>query len=144
MDQVPDSRATQLPQIIVAKPQAVRIAVALLWVSLAIGVINPWLVAHGSTPEHLVAYGIFVLLCCGIGIPFVLAISAGRNWARILLLVLFVAGCVIDAFDYARLAARPTFSAAEFALQTVLQLVALCLMFSRSATPWYRRASPKG
>jgi uncharacterized membrane protein len=75
------------------KPQSIVVAVNLLWVSLAVGLVKMLLDFAHLTGAGPAAFTNFVLLFTFALIGVLISkISAGRNWARITLLVLFVVG----------------------------------------------------
>ena len=68
--------------------------------------------------------------------------SRGRNWARIVFLVMFVLGIPVAVAIFSDvstwLAERPG-ETARIAIQTCLQAAGLACLFSRGASRWFRR-----
>lgn len=71
-------------------------------------------------------------------------LSAGRNWARWVLAVLWGLGALGMAASFALMPQvwqiQPGLLVTGSVLQTALQLVILVLLFSRDAGPWFRPA----
>jgi hypothetical protein len=122
------------------KPVEIKRATDLLWVSLAIGLVKipiDW--AH-LTSQASAAFNTFVIIfTLVLSAFFIWKIGQGRNWARIVLLVLFLLGMVPYIFivrgEFARSLASGTISAVQLGLQTV----AFFLIFTSPGTEWFRR-----
>jgi len=121
------------------RPVQVRWAVALLSVSLALSVPSTYL-QYLRGPRVLadqVALAVTLMLLVLLAWVYV-RIYRGRNWARIVWLVLFVLG--VASYFFPEVGVRP--GAAERGLKLVsllLELVALYLLFSKPGTLWFRR-----
>ena len=114
-----------------AIPNGVQRAVIMLWASIGIGIINSRFLVSHSTPGGL--WTEFVI--AGI----VAMIGAGRNWARITLLALFLPGLVLMIVLLPLLLrVNGTLSLVVMAAQTLLQTVAVILLFQREASQWFR------
>ncbi len=114
-----------------AMPNGVQRAVIMLWASIGIGILNSlFLVAHRRPGGHWTEFVI-----AGI----VAMIGAGRNWARITLLVLYLPGLVL------MILLIPVFLRIDGPLPllvlsagTLLQTAALILLFQPEASEWFR------
>jgi hypothetical protein len=124
------------------RPLEVTRAVRLLWISLAIGVIG--LLARylefsiGSIVYLLIGEGARCLILTWI----ILKIAAGRNWARIVVLVALLASLGRTTFNWHYYAqfftgAHPL-TALELAAKALLDLGAACLLFMPRANRWFK------
>jgi len=116
-----------------AAPAALKLATRLLWASLAMGLVNAALewnyVAATVTPNFvwgvlIFTFGLIAILTFNIG--------RGRNWARIVLLVLAIIG-LPSLVQMPAMFARSPVSASLSLLQTAIQLTALYIVFFTSA-----------
>jgi hypothetical protein len=69
----------------------------------------------------------------------ILKISVGRNWARIILLVLVLFGIPFAVPAYIVEVKKNFFSGALSILVAFLQLLGTGLLFTRSSNPWFRK-----
>jgi hypothetical protein len=125
------------------RPLEVVWALRLLWASLAVGVVTvvgPYLL------EISVGLLIYLILAGGaryvISVWVILRIASGRNWARILYLVILVAGFGYMALNwqvYAQLFTfRQPLAAASWIAKTLLDIGAACLLFMPRANRWFK------
>jgi hypothetical protein len=125
------------------RPLEVVRAVRLLWISLAISVI-------GLLARYLleISIGLIVYLLISGGARYlistwiILRIAGGHNWARIVFLVVFLAGLGYMIFNWRSYAQyftgeRPLY-ALELAAKTLLDLGAACLLFMPRANRWFK------
>ena len=126
----------------IQKPQSVVIAVNLLWASLAVGLVKMLMDFSNLSSVAPAAFTNFVLIFVFSLIGFlVFKISAGRNWARITFLVMFVIGMLptlplmFDEFSRA-----PVVGALSVA-QVGLQVYALFLLFTQQGSTWFRKVA---
>lgn len=127
-------------------PRAVVQAVWLLWISLAVGLVelalsmNPLRESAEVAPgAGMTAFGVFasITLIGTVYLVLVHHVRKGRNWARITVLVLVALG-VIDS-----LIARRPMELAPFLLnllEVLLDVTALALLFSGPGSHWFNRA----
>lgn len=113
------------------KPKPIVTAVSLLWASMAVGVVKMLIDFLYYSALAPAAFTNFVLVCTFAFLAFLLTkISAGRNWARITFLVLFVLGMLpalpLMLGEFSRL---PVVGALSVA-QVGLQVYALFLLFT--------------
>jgi hypothetical protein len=125
------------------RPLEVVWALRLLWASLAVGVVTvvgPYLL------EISVGLLIYLILAGGaryvISVWVILKIAGGRNWARILYLVVLVAGFGYMALNWQGYAQLFTFrqplTAASWIAKTLLDIGAACLLFMPRANRWFK------
>ncbi|MGA3209677.1 MAG: hypothetical protein ABSD20_00125 [Terriglobales bacterium] len=123
------------------KPFQVKLAVALMWLSIAASPVK-----SVFERTHLRSLGSFVLGDSDVAIDLTLLLSAllfwkvgqGRNWARFAFLACFIAGLLpyssmvkTDFFQW------PGVAALEIA-GVVFQCAALALLFTRPGRDWFR------
>src|SRR6185437_1928527 len=81
------------------RPKEVTLAVKLLWTTLALGLAGMFLQPLNATaPAQWIGVIIGVGAVFGIWAWIVSKIARGRNWARILFLVLVVLGLIVTVF----------------------------------------------
>lgn len=124
------------------KPQSVALAVSLLWASLGVGVVKITfeLFKHAAGGIDAISFTVLAATLA-IVVFLIFKIAAGRNWARIAFLVLFVlgsfpmAGVILDEF------ASAPFMGALSVAQIGLQAYALYLLFTQPGSAWFRKAA---
>jgi hypothetical protein len=126
-------------------PRAVVQAVWLLWISLAIGLVelalsmNPFRNPTEVQPEaHMTVFGVFASITF-IGTAYLVVVHhvrKGRNWARVTVLVLVALG-VIESLVAPRTAEIVPFLLNL--LEILLDIAALALLFSNPASQWFNR-----
>jgi hypothetical protein len=125
------------------RPLEVIWAVRLLWTSLAVGiatVIGPYLLT--ISPGLL----LYLLFAGGaryvISIWILLKIDGGRNWARIVFLVVLVAGLGYTALQWQTYAplfkGKQPLTEAAWIAKTLLDSGAACLLFMPRANRWFK------
>ena len=125
------------------KPQAVKTAVNVFWANLAVGLVKiPLDFAHYSAMAPA-AFLIIGSVASFAFIAFLIAkISAGRNWARIVVLILFAPGIPLNlalGILPAEFTRAPVMGALSL-LQMGMVVYALFLLFTQSGSVWFRRA----
>ena len=125
------------------KPQPVVTAVNLLWVSLAVGLVKMLMDFSNLSGMAAAAFTNFILIFTFALIAFLIfKISAGRNWARITFLVMFIIGVLptlpIVLGEFSRSAVVGALSAAQIGLQ----VYALFLLFTQPGSSWFRKVVP--
>jgi hypothetical protein len=122
-----------------AKPAAIGRACGLLWASLLVGVLKTamdWTHLRSQSRDafNVLVTIVFVFALTGF---FIWKIGQGKNWARIVFLVLWLIGAVpfvvIVRSDFARSPA----SASVSVIQVVLQVAALFLIFTNPGKEWF-------
>jgi len=122
------------------KPKNVSLAVNLSWASLAIGPVKMMLDPTG--PAHQTSFmqaALIVIITLALIAFLILKFSAGKNWARITLLVFFFLGMAPAFFilpaEFNRSAIVGILSIAE----GILQGYALFLAFTKPGSEWFRK-----
>lgn len=130
-------------QSTVEQPQSVRAAVNLLWASLVVGLVKMLMDFSNLSAVAPAAFTNFVLIFTFAIIGFLIfKLSAGRNWARITFLVMFVIGMLptlpLVLSEFSR---SPVVGALSVA-QIGLQVYALFLLFTKPGSVWFRKITP--
>jgi hypothetical protein len=126
------------------RPAQVAWAVWLMWVSVAVGVISTVVQYTGVFNLYMV-----VLVLAGsagrtaIAAWLILKTSARRNWARILLLLwfLYAIGVIVWRWQVyiGSFTAGPRLATATWVIKSVLDCVALILLFTPAANRWFKQ-----
>ena len=148
----PGARVGDPVEKITEKPQAIRLAVLLLWISVGLAVaVTAWrmpaylqMIRSGvMAPVYLFVQLTWVAVSCGLVILVAFMVAAGRDWARWIYVLLYVLGTFITAGPLAfipnliQYLQTAPISAASMLLQPVLQTVALVAMFVRPSREWF-------
>jgi hypothetical protein len=127
----------------VERPKDVAIAVAILWTSAALSIVLPvvsWFTIP-NRPYRPVLDVVQVVMTSGFLGLLAYKISIGRNWARWLFAVMWVFGALALLVLIGRapslLTTVPPLISIGGGLQTLLQLVALTLMFRGESRRWF-------
>ncbi len=126
---------------LVHKPKSIVAARNILYATLFLGVIN-WAIAqwttdlYRGTPVKAIVTLIITLL-----ILFLLIkqVGLGRKWARVVLLVLFIAGILIFPWTLPGLFQANLLVGVISLLQAIMDIVALVYLFSKESTLWFNR-----
>ena len=122
------------------KPKSVSLAVNLSWASLVLGVVKIIVDSNGPTHQSPLIFVAFVLIITSALIVFLIfKISAGKNWARITLLVFFLLGMVPEIFIVLTEFARSAIVGIISVAQVLLQVYALFLLFTKPGSEWFRK-----
>ena len=136
----PKSVVRDAPAEPVERPRQVGLAAKCLWASIGIGgillVLDYRFIAGASSAATAWIVPAAVL---GVLALFTAAISAGRNWARIVFLVLFVIGALPYFAVLAEMFARSKLTASLSVIQLLLQAAAMYLVFTKPGSAWFRR-----
>lgn len=137
----------------VPKPLSVRVAVGLLWLSVALSVVElpaqwhevsaalPLLPASAVSSLADIA-GVAALVFLAFNIWLYLRISQGRNWAR---LTYMISAALSIAFALSQLAEQPDLGSLSFwltALDQCLALVTIALLSTRASRDWFMPDRP--
>jgi hypothetical protein len=127
-------------QSVTQKPQPVGTAVNLLWASLAVGLVKMLMDFSNLSTLAPAAFTNFILIFTFALIGFLIfKISAGKNWARITFLVLFIIGVLptlpIVLGEFSRSSVVGALSVAQIGLQ----VYALFLLFTLPGSNWFRK-----
>ena len=122
------------------RPAAVSIALWLLWMAMAIEVLN----TAAGVREALPAGGVvvvattFTLVMVGLVCGLIFMIGRRRNWARITYAVLFSLGMIVQFIIWQETLASPRREVLAIVLQSGLQFAAMILLFQRVSNAWFR------
>jgi len=126
----------------VTRPSQVTRAVQLLTCGLVIGFIATAIRLWGHVPMLSLVLGLLMLLVF-LSLCFFLIrkIAAGRNWARIVLLVLVILGTPFAIPAYIAEARVNVVPGVLSIIIVVLQVIATVLLFLPPANRWFRKPS---
>lgn len=127
---------TDLRKSYQSTPAAVQMAVTILLACFGIGLLNTFFIAnHPNVPgAHGVQLAVF-----GFEATIIAAIARGRNWARITLLILCLLGFVsVILLMHVMLRLNGPLSFLIVLAESILQYVALILLFQREASEWFK------
>lgn len=122
-------------------PKAIKTAVSCLWASVALGFVTALVkLASVRTAEPAVSTNFVLLLVFGFIAFLIFKISAGKNWARIVFLILFLIGSVTSLpsmlYQFLHL---PVIGLSSLA-QVGLQGYGLYILFRSPSNSWFRSA----
>lgn len=125
------------------RPKEVTLAVKLLWFSLLLGVAGVFLQPlNAKAPAQWLGVVIGAGVVFGIWAWIVSKIAKGRNWARILFLVLVILGLVVTVFvlptAMAIYRARPLNGLISF-INLVIEIITMYLLLTAPARAWFKR-----
>jgi 4-amino-4-deoxy-L-arabinose transferase-like glycosyltransferase len=128
------------PTANVERPKEVTRAVQLISASFAIGGIRAVFdLAHKLSGASFL-FGMLVLVVfLGICFFFVSKIGAGRNWARIIFLVLFLIGLPLSIPGYIQDIRTNLLHGSVSIIVAILQLIGMYLLFTRNSNLWFRK-----
>ena len=120
-------------RLVVEKPQQIKTALMLLWVSLGIGVLNGLVVGISSLFE-------LSIIVCVIAFTAVLyyLIGKGKGWARLLFLILFLIGIPFSIPNLLMMLQENILVAMLSWSITVLQIIALTFLFLKPSSKWFK------
>lgn len=122
------------------KPSVVNKAVRLLYISLALGVFRGTMEAVNIVKQSLIGFFVMIAIL-GLAWFLIYKIDCGRNWARIVFLILFVLSIFEPPYSI-QLSVQflPTsfFSGLLIIGQVILRLMALIMLFKKQSNLWFR------
>lgn len=122
------------------RPREVARAVQFLTSSLAIGLLNAiFHLAQRTSGAPMIFALLIVIAFFGLLFFLVMKISAGRNWARIILLILVLFGIPFAISAYLEEVRRNVLSGTLSIIVTILQLIGTYFLFTRNSNLWFRR-----
>ncbi|HKQ30869.1 MAG TPA: hypothetical protein VJS66_06255 [Burkholderiales bacterium] len=123
-----------------ARPASVAGAVKLLYATLGVGILRGVLEFQAVADSAPMGFVLTVwALTMGAMLMLFYHIGAGRNWARITLLALFVLGLPFAIQPLLQsLASQPVFGALGV-VQMAAQITALALLFRPESNAWFRK-----
>lgn len=127
------------PTANVARPKETTSAIQFLYASLAIGLIRA---VFGLTQRvsgaALILAALIVIAVFALGFFLVWKISAGRNWARIILLALVLINLPFAVLGNVSELKRSVLSGAFSILIEVILWIGTYLLFTRNSNLWFR------
>jgi len=121
------------------RPRVVVIAVALLWTEVALGLLESLLDWENLTANDSARFGLIVdVLFVGLSVLINIMVWRGRNWARIVGLVLTILGVVGFAPVVGAEFARAPFVTLLVMVELLLDVIALYLVFV-PGRQWFAR-----
>ena len=122
------------------RPKRVTAGVQFLLTSLTLGTITAAVhVFRNATRTSMMLALLIVLAFFGLGFLLVWRIAAGKNWARIILLVLGVVGTPLAVPGYFASLKQNMMSASLSIFISLLQLIGTFLLFTGKSNPWFRK-----
>jgi hypothetical protein len=128
-----------------SRPTKVRTAVTLLYISLGFGLMGTvwawdsiWEVSKYTQvfPPEFAVFLTFSIL--GVMFLFIYMIGRGRNWARITYFVLIIVGIPVYVLTFLQsYPANPIYGLLGIG-QTVIDIIALVLLFQKPSSNWFR------
>jgi hypothetical protein len=135
----PRSIVTDTPPPPRERPRVVVIAVALLWTEVALGLLESLLDWENLTANDSARFGLIVdVLFVGLSVLINIMVWRGRNWARIVGLVLTILGVVGFAPVVGAEFARAPFVTLLVMVELLLDVIALYLVFV-PGRQWFAR-----
>ncbi|NHA06122.1 hypothetical protein G7092_20100 [Mucilaginibacter sp. HC2] len=116
------------------KPKQVATAVMLLYIGFILSMITDWLDGIGIIPFLVV----FIVISA-----IITAISAGKKWARIVIILFVLFNLLSFGFNIAQLLSHgikekfTNLVMALYAIEIIIELIALRLLFSKQANAWF-------
>jgi len=126
------------------RPKEVTNAIRLMWTSTTLAILAMFLQAQRNTDVAQMWIVMLVGAALGLAIAFwfIGKIARGRNWARMVYLVLTVLGVVLVVFNwsfYAPIYRAQPLAAVLAVIQTALQFGAFYLLITPSARDWFKQ-----
>jgi hypothetical protein len=123
----------------VGRPREVTRGVQLLASSLAIGLLNSifTLVQRTSGVPRLL---LLLIVVAFFSLPFflVIKISTGRNWARLIVLILVVLNVPFAILAFPEAVRGNVISGTLSIIIVLLQVIGTCLLFTKNSNLWFR------
>lgn len=127
-----------------SRPQHVTTAVIILGLALIYGLVvaavKVSLVMPPETPQMVATVGMaFALVTFCIGAFFIFMIFKGKNWARIIFLILFILGAVFALPTAIGMFQRAPVMGMLSLIGLAARIVALVLLFTAASNEWFRK-----
>ena len=124
-----------------AKPIQVKVAVVIVWLTWGVGLIRA---AISLQPLHVQGYALLVAALVLVSLSALLAlwtyrISRGGRWARLTYGLMVTAGVLIYLVGFVKSSLTMQLDFLLLASQTVLQMIAVVLLFTPPANRWFRQ-----
>lgn len=126
----------------ITRPNKVSIAIKLLYLALIIGAIRSifeiFILTQTESINFIIFIILFVLAILAILAFFIYTIERGRNWARIIFLILSIVSIPFSISPLLQsLITNPIFGVIEMS-QIGLEITALVFLFQKSSNKWFR------
>lgn len=128
------------------RPTSVTTAVQLLYITIVVsivcGILNIAAVKDAPLSSTTLTPGVVALtliVVVIIGLFFIINISRGRNWARIIYLILFALSLINSAIHLKMLFNQGTLIGVATIANYVMTLAAMILLFQKSSNQWFKR-----
>lgn len=121
-----------------SRPSTVEVALALLWTNLALYALGLGIELTRGANTALSAW-VITLVTIAIVAVLIGFIARRSNAARVIYVVLFVLGLLLQTRDPGALFASPPITASLNVVMFALQLAAIILLFSRAGAAWFKR-----
>ena len=122
------------------RPKRVTAGVQFLLTSLTLGTITAAVhVFRNAARTSMMLALLIVLAFFGLGFLLVWRIAAGKNWARIILLVLVVVGTPLAVPGYFSSLKQNVVSGSLSIFISLQQLIGTFLLFTGKSNPWFRK-----
>ncbi|MDP7637661.1 MAG: hypothetical protein QF577_08950 [Phycisphaerae bacterium] len=126
------------------RPEKVGTAVKLLYITLGIGalrvIMEASMYAQMASPVFAMFITFFVL---GIIFLFIYMTGKGRNWARITFVVLFIIALPFSILSLLQSLTANPISGLFGVGQTVIQIIAMVLLFQKPSSDWFGEMKAK-
>jgi hypothetical protein len=123
----------------IPRPRRVGVAAMLLWADLSVWFLSTLFdvsagnILKGASPVVVV---IVIAFSAGLNTWLIVKVAAGRNWARILWLVLSVVGMIAQ---FATGFPSGLIDRSSWILQTLMNLAVFGILLTPSAARWFKR-----
>lgn len=122
------------------RPRVVSIILWLLWVNIAIEILDKILDVRDAWPTVSIAVvpSAITTIMVGVLCWLIFMIGRRRNWARITYALLFAFGMIFHLVSWQNTLQSPPRELIAIVLQSVLQLSAMILVFLPASNAWFR------
>jgi hypothetical protein len=127
-----------------SRPKVITTAIRILTLSIAIGLLMSLVrVAQQLSGAPLILAILIVSAFFGVFLFLVSRIWAGRNWARIVFLILVLIGLPFAIPNYIAELRKNVLSGSVSMLIVILQLLGTYLLFTKNSNTWFRARKQK-
>ena len=128
------------------KPAKVVSAIKLLKIALVISILNAIIGLIVSSylfnnKEILIGFLLINILTFGIIILFIYWLNNGKNWARVIFLIVEIIGGLFFIFNIPGLFKLNDITALISIVVTVIQFIALFKLYSKESNAWFKRTN---
>jgi len=116
------------------KPKNLTVSIYLLIASVVVGIIN-FIIANQTTINLMKI--VTLIFTYALMSFFIYFINAGKNWARITFLILFIIGSLLLPFTLATSFQLNPVVAVISIILTLLQIVALIFLYTKEVNLWF-------